>query len=106
LLIRKREDLMSLLINFSIFPMDKGESVSPYIARTLKIIRASALPHKLGPMGTSIEGEWDEVMAVVSRCFEELKKDCNRVYMTINGDYRKGPAGRMQSKVKAVEGKL
>jgi len=97
---------MSLLINFSIFPMDKGESVSPYIARAVKIIRASALPHKLGPMGTSIEGEWGEVMAVVSRCFEELKKDCNRVYMTINGDYRKGPAGRMESKVKAVEGRL
>ena len=97
---------MSLLINFSIFPVDKGESVSPYIARAVKIIRASALPHKLGPMGTSIEGEWGEVMAVVSRCFEELKKDCNRVYMTINGDYRKGPAGRMENKVKAVEGRL
>ena len=97
---------MSLLINFSIFPMDKGESVSPYVARAVKIIGDSALAYKLGPMGTSIEGEWDEVMAVVSRCFEELKKDCNRVYMTISGDYRKGPVGRIESKVKTVEGKL
>lgn len=97
---------MSLLINFSIFPVDRGESLSPYVARAVKIIKDSGLPHKLGPMATSIEGEWDQVMSVVSRCLEELKKDCNRVYMTINADYRKDPAGRIQSKVKAVERRL
>ncbi len=72
----------------------------------MKIIKDSGLPHKLGPMGTSIEGEWDQIMAVVGRCLEELKKDCNRVYMIINADYRKGPAGRIESKVKAVERRL
>ena len=72
---------MSVLINFSIFPLDKGESVSQYVARAVKIIKDSGLPYKLGSMGTSIEGEWDEVMEVVTHCFEELKKDCNRVYL-------------------------
>jgi uncharacterized protein (TIGR00106 family) len=105
-MIQRKEDSMSLLINFSIFPMDKGESVSPYVARAVKIIRESGLSHKLGPMGTSIEGEWEQIMSVVSRCLEELKKDCDRVYMTINADYRKGPAGRIESKVKAVEERL
>lgn len=97
---------MSTLINFSIFPMDKGDSVSVYVSRVLKIIRDSGLDYKLNPMGTSIEGEWDEVMTVVSHCFEELQKDCDRVYMTVNVDYRKGKSGRIESKVKSVEAKL
>lgn len=97
---------MSILANFSIFPVAKGESVSPYVARAVRIIRDSGLAHKLGPMGTSMEGEWDEIMAVVSRCLEDLKKDCDRVYMVVTADYRKGPAGRLEGKVKAVEGRL
>ncbi|MEA1970447.1 MAG: MTH1187 family thiamine-binding protein [Thermodesulfobacteriota bacterium] len=97
---------MSTLINFSIFPLDKGESVSMHVVRALKIIRDSGLAYKLNPMGTAIEGEWDEVMDIVSRCFEEIKKDCDRVYMTVNADYRKGKSGRIEGKVKSVESKL
>ena len=97
---------MSLLINFSIFPLDKGESVSQYVARAVKIIKDSGLPYKLGSMGTSIEGDWNEVMDVVTRCFEELEKDCNRVYMGITGDYRKKGKNRITAKVESVEGKL
>ena len=97
---------MSALVDLSIFPLDKGDSLSAYVARVLKIIKDSGLPHKMGPMGTSMEGEWDEVMGVVNNCFEELKKDCDRVYMTLKVDYRKGPSGRIESKVKSVEEKL
>ncbi|MDY6862553.1 MAG: MTH1187 family thiamine-binding protein [Thermodesulfobacteriota bacterium] len=97
---------MSVLINLSIFPVDKGESVSPYVSRAVKIIRNSGLPYEFGPMGTSIEGNWNEVMDVVNLCFKELKKDCNRLYMTMNVDYRKGIHGRIVSKVKSVEEKL
>lgn len=97
---------MSVLINFSIFPLDKGESVSQYVARAVKIIKDSGLPYKLGAMGTSIEGEWDEVMEVVSHCFEELKKDCNRVYVGITGDYRNKGKDRITAKVESVEEKL
>jgi uncharacterized protein (TIGR00106 family) len=92
---------MSLLINFSIFPLDKGESVSQYVARAVKIIKDSGLPYN-----TSIEGEWDEVMDVVTRCFEELKQDCSRVYMGITGDYRKIGSDRIVSKVESVTEKL
>ena len=97
---------MSLLIDFSMFPLDKGESVSPYVARLLKVIRESGLPHKLGPMGTSMEGEWRQVMAVVTHCFEELSKDCDRVYFTIKGDFRKKGKKRITAKVESVEEKL
>ncbi|MCD6353298.1 MAG: MTH1187 family thiamine-binding protein [Proteobacteria bacterium] len=97
---------MSVLINLAIFPSDKGESVSPYVARVVKIIKESGLTYKFGPMSTCIEGEWDEVMVVVSRCFKELKKDCDRIYISMNVDYRKGPSGRIESKVKSVQNRL
>ena len=97
---------MSVIIDFSIFPVGESGSLSPYVARVLKVIGNSGLPHNLGPMGTSIEGDWDEVMGVVNRCFEELKKDCSRVYMNIKADYRKGVSGRIKSKINSVEGKI
>ena len=97
---------MSLLIDFSMFPLDKGESVSPYVARLVRVIRESGLSHKLGPMGTSIEGEWRQVMAVLAHCFEELSADCDRVYFTIKGDYRKKGEDRIRAKVESVIEKL
>ena len=66
-----KRGFMSTLINFSIFPLDKGESVSVYVARVLEIVRDSGLAYKLNSMGTALEGEWNEVMGVVTRCFEE-----------------------------------
>jgi len=95
---------MSTLIDFSIFPVDKGESVSPYVARVMTIIKDSGLQYKLGPMGTTIEGEWDELMAMVTSCFKELKKDCGRIYMSIKVDYREVGSNRIVSKVKSVGG--
>jgi uncharacterized protein (TIGR00106 family) len=96
---------MSVLIDFSIFPVGKGESVSDYVSKAVKIIKESGLTFKIGPMGTAIEGEWDEVMGVVNRCFEALKKDCPRIYMTIKVDYRMGRSGRMEGKIATVERK-
>ena len=72
----------------------------------VRVIRESGLPHKLGPMGTSIEGEWRQVMAVVAQCLEELSKDCDRVYFAIKGDYRKKGKERITAKVASVEKKL
>lgn len=97
---------MSVIVDFSIFPLDKGESLSPYVARAVRIVKDSGLPYKFGPMSTSIEGEWAEVMAVVNHCFEELQKDCGRVNINFRADYRKGASGRLEGKVKSVEEKL
>ena len=97
---------MSVIVEFSIFPMDKGESLSPYVARALKIIQDSGLPYELNPMGTCVEGEWNEVMSLVDRCFQALEKDCNRINLSLKADYRKGPSGRMKRKVASVGQKL
>lgn len=97
---------MSVIVDVSIFPTDKGPSVSPYVARVLKIIKASGLPYQLTPMGTCIEGEWSTVMAVVDDCFQELKSDCSRVYISLKVDYRKGRTDGLRRKVASVETKL
>jgi uncharacterized protein (TIGR00106 family) len=97
---------VSVIVDFSIFPVGKGESVSAYVSRAVKIIKESGLPYKLGPMGTCVEGEWDDVTGLVGRCLDALKQDCNRVYMTIKVDYRKGTSGRMGAKVQSIETKV
>jgi uncharacterized protein (TIGR00106 family) len=84
-------------------PLGKGESVSKYVSRSLDIIDKSGVPYRLNPMGTVLEGEWDEVFGVVRKCYERMKKDCNRISCTIKIDYRKGHSGRLVSKVTSVE---
>ena len=95
-----------ILLEFCMSPFAKGESLSPYVARSLDIIDKSGLPYQLTPMGTIIEGEWAEVMAVVTACFEAMRGDCDRISTQIKIDYRAGPGGRIKSKVDAIEGKL
>ena len=95
-----------VLLEFSMSPLSQGESVSTYVARSLDIIDKSGLPYQLTPMGTIIEGEWNEVMAVVTACFEKMSADCNRVSTSIRIDYRAGPGGRLKSKIDSVQQKL
>jgi len=97
---------MSVIIDFSIFPMDKaGQSLSPYVARALDVIKSSGLKHTLGAMGTCIEGEWSDVMAVVDACYRELEKDSDRIYLSIKADCRSGRQDRMASKIQSVRSK-
>jgi uncharacterized protein (TIGR00106 family) len=95
-----------VLLEFSMSPMGKGESVSAFVARSLDIIDKSGLPYQLTPMGTIIEGEWPEVMAVVTACFEAMRADCNRIGTHIKIDYRSGASGRLMSKIESVQGKV
>ncbi|QGY38763.1 MTH1187 family thiamine-binding protein [Pseudodesulfovibrio cashew] len=97
---------MSVIVDLTIFPMDKGGSgLSTYVSRVLNLIRESGLKHQLGPMGTAIEGEWDEVMAVVTRCYKALEPDCDRLYVNIKADVRKGRTDGLKTKVGAVMAK-
>jgi uncharacterized protein (TIGR00106 family) len=98
---------MSFLVFVSMTPLGKGESVSKYVARVVDVVDRSGLSYVLTPMGTIIEGEsWDEVMEVLKKGFEELKKDCPRVSITMKIDYREGRSGRIRSKVESVENKI
>ena len=96
----------TILLEFSMSPLTEGESVSKYVARSLDIIDQSGLPYRLNPMGTVIEGPWDEVMGVVKACWERMHLDCNRISTAMKIDYRKGATGRLSSKIESVEKKV
>ena len=95
-----------VLLEFSMSPLEKGESVGQYVARSLEIIEASGLDYRLHAMGTIIEGELDEVLAVLKRCLEAMAADCHRITCTAKLDYRQGHSGRLESKVASVEQRL
>jgi uncharacterized protein (TIGR00106 family) len=97
---------MSVLAELSMFPMDKGVSLSPYVARAVSIIKESGLNHQLHAMGTLVEGEWQEVMQVVNRCFEDLAQESDRVYLVLKIDYQAGKSGRLAGKVESVAEKM
>ena len=95
-----------LIVELSMSPMDKGPSVSRWVARSLEIIDKSGLDYRLGPMGTCIEGDWDKVMAVVRKCWNEMSKNSVRITFSIKGDWRRGKESRLASKVASVEKRL
>lgn len=77
-----------------------------YVARILDVIDKSGVPYQLTPMGTILEGSFDEVMAVVGDCFRALEPDCPRIGMNLKMDYRVGTESRLKSKIEAVEQQL
>lgn len=88
-------------------PLGEGESVSKYVAKVVDIIDRSGLPHVVTPMGTIIEGDdWDNVMAVLKKGFEAVKRDCSRISIVMKIDYREGKSGRIKGKVDSLEEKL
>ncbi|MDY6974560.1 MAG: MTH1187 family thiamine-binding protein [Thermodesulfobacteriota bacterium] len=91
------------LMEFSIIPLDKGASFSPYVARVLAIVDESGLDYRLNPMGTVVEGEWDDLLALLSRCFRSLEKDSDRISLQVKYDYRKGVSGALKGKIRSVE---
>lgn len=95
-----------VLLEFSMFPLDKGESLSPYVARALDVIDRSGLDYQCHAMGTTLEGGFDEVIRVLRDCFEAMATDCDRIECIMKLDYRRGRSGQLQAKVASVEEKL
>jgi uncharacterized protein (TIGR00106 family) len=92
-----------VLLEFAMAPHGQGESLSAHVARILEVVDKSGVRYQLTPMGTILEGEWDQVMGVVTACFKTLQADCPRVAMNLKVDYRAGPESRLRSKIAKVE---
>jgi len=93
-------------LEFSMFPTDKGESVSTYVSQIIGLIDKSGITYQLTPMGTILEGRWDEVFGVITSCFKVLEPQSNRISSSIKVDYRKGDKSRMKSKIEKIESLL
>lgn len=90
----------------SIVPLGTGESVSQYVAECVGLIDQSGLAYELHSMGTIVEGELSQVLALLQQCVEHLAKTHPRVTCTAKLDYRAGASGRLVSKVESVREKL
>jgi uncharacterized protein (TIGR00106 family) len=96
---------VTTLMEFALIPLDKGDSFSAYVSETLKIVDASGLDYVLTPMGTIVEGDWDELQALLTRCFRALEASSGRVSLSVKFDHRAGRSGRLAGKVRSVEEK-
>jgi uncharacterized protein (TIGR00106 family) len=78
-------------------------SVHDAVAAAVKIVRESGLPHQTDSMFTTIEGEWDEVFAVVKEATEAVGRFGSRVSLVIKADIRPGYSGELSGKVERLE---
>lgn len=98
---------MSVLMEFAMFPTDKGDSVSAYVSRVIKMIRETAPDYRLTAMGTIIETEnLDEALEIVKKAHAILDENSGRIYSTIKLDIRKGHSNRLEGKISSVEDKI
>ena len=92
-----------MLAQFSMFPVGSDESLAEDVAKILDIIDNSGLSYKFTPMATVVEGEWDEVMALIKKCRDAMRQSNNRVHISIAIDDRKGVHNQLSAKVESVE---
>ncbi len=95
-----------VLLEMSITPLGKGESVSRYVAECVELVDQSGLDYELHAMGTIVEGQLDQVLELMRRCIEQTATHSDRVTCAAKLDYRRGQSGRLTSKVASVEQKL
>jgi uncharacterized protein (TIGR00106 family) len=95
-----------MIIAFSITPLGIGESVGEAVAEAVRVVRASGLPNQTDAMFTLVEGEWDEVMAVVKQAMDAVLAVAPRASLVLKADVRPGTTDAMTAKVRSVESHL
>ena len=98
-----------MLLAFSVSPAttdDPDGSVSEAVARAVRVVCDSGLPNETTSMFTTLEGEWDECMAVVKAACEAVAEVSPRVALVLKADIRPGWTGQLTAKVERVEERL
>lgn len=98
-----------MLAELEIVPIGtQSASLSALLVQVATLIDESGLDYRVGPMGTTVEGDWDRVMQLAKQCHQAMLGSADRVMTTIRIDDRKDRpgAGRMIQKVQSLEAKL
>ena len=106
-----------MLIAFSVAPsgapsgpaggsVSADGSVHDAVAAAVAVVRASGLPHRTTSMFTEIEGEWDEVFAVVKAATVAVLPFGSRVSLVLKADIRPGHTGELDGKIERLEAAL
>lgn len=91
-----------MIAAFAVSPAGTDE-VGAAVADAVRLVRESGLPNETNAMFTNVEGEWDEVMALIKACVLRLAEDSSRVSAVIKVDYRPGVSGALRGKVETIE---
>ena len=94
-----------MLAEFSIIPVGIGNSIGDQVAEVLKIVDESGLSYKINPMGTVVEGEWDDLLDLLTKSYRTLERVSDRISLQVKFDCRKGVNGALEGKVRSVEAK-
>ena len=92
-----------MLVAFSVTPLGAGDSVGDLVAEAVRVVRASGLPNRTDAMFTTVEGEWDEVMAVVKQAVDAVAARSPRVSVSLKADIRPGVTDALTAKVAHIE---
>ena len=92
-----------MLVAFSVTPLGVGEAVGDIVAEAVRVVRASGLPNQTDAMFTTVEGDWDEAMAVVKQAVDAVAARAPRVSLVLKADLRPGVTDGLTSKVETVE---
>lgn len=92
-----------MLVELSINPLGRGTHLSKDLAEILKLIDDSQLRYCLTPSATCIEGDWDEVMALVKRCHEQARSMSSHVMTTIQIEDEEGAMDKLNRNIAVVE---
>jgi uncharacterized protein (TIGR00106 family) len=92
-----------VIVAFSVSPTGGDASVGAAVAEAIRVVRVSGLPNETNAMFTNIEGEWDEVMAVVKQAVDAVAAVSDRVSLVLKADIRPGYTGQLTAKVQRIE---
>jgi len=92
-----------MLVAFSVTPLGVGDAVGEYVADAVRAVRDSGLPNHTDAMFTTVEGDWDEVMAVVKRAVDAVAAKAPRVSVILKADIRPGATGALTAKMESLE---
>ena len=92
-----------MLVAFSVAPTGGDASVGDAVAKAVRVVRESGLPNETTSMFTTIEGEWDEVMAVVKKAVDAVSAYAPRVSLVMKADIRPGYTGQLTAKVDRID---
>ncbi len=95
-----------MLVELTIIPVGGNSHTSDQLAEVLKLIDESGLRYELTPSATCIEGDWEEVMAVVRLCHERVRAHCSHLVTNIKIEDEVGANNKLIANVATVEEKV
>lgn len=98
-----------MLFAFSIAPATTNQpdgAMAQTVAKAVKVIQDSGLPQETGPMFTTVEGEWDEVMPVVKAACDAVLAESPRVSLVLKADLRPGQEDALHGKVERLDDEI